>query len=205
MPSPSLREPDPGRPVTMQLHPPPRFTSSQPSCRPSDFSTVPQTPVQTVENNSVLQNPIPPHPYQSSAKPHFPRQTPTNPHPDSAALWEPCIPRYPTHPLQPSFPLALNSTARFSKTHPMPNPAPVAISRQISTFPATTGTTAGTNNSFLLLNSHPYPFLRVVLLSKAKDLFSVSCITLTTVRVPHPWHSFTVPRVGSSNYPHFPQ
>jgi hypothetical protein len=60
----------------------------------------------------------------------------------------------PNPPLQPRFPLPLNSTAKFSKKHPYLNLAPVAVYLPISTFPTPTVTTAGLNISLFI--SFPY-------------------------------------------------
>jgi len=126
--------------------------------RPRDvfthFSSTLPNPVQTVETQIPAQNPLHRNPHQSSRNSTFPRVEPTNPHPQIAGLCEPCIPQYPNPPLQPRFPLPLNSTAKFSKTHPYLNLAPVAVSLPISTFPPATVTTAGLNNSLFI--SFPY-------------------------------------------------
>jgi len=110
--------------------------------------------VQTVETKLPAQNPPHRNPHQSSRGSIFPRVEPTNPHPKIAALCEPCILRYSNPPLQPLFPLPLNSTAKFSKNHPHRNPASIMISLSISTFPPATVTTAGLNNSLFI--SFPY-------------------------------------------------
>jgi len=64
-------------------------------------------------------------------------------------------PPVPNSPQLPTFPLALNSTAFFSKTHPIPNSSRTKKISHISTFPAATVTTAGLYIS--LFNSFPIP------------------------------------------------
>ena len=120
--------------------------------------------MQTVDRCATLQIPPPLHPHQSCTKLHSPLSRPTNPHAFSASMWEPCNPRYAIHPCFPTFPLALNSTARFSKTRTHYNPKSHNRIRRISTFPATTGTTAGLHNSFF--KAFPYSVASIVLLPR---------------------------------------
>ena len=119
------------------------------------FSTVRHTPVQTVDTHSPLQIHPTPTPHLARPKPTFPLPKPANPQPQSAPLWEPCKHSPLTQPPKSSFPLALKSTARISKTSPMPNSNPEHHIRSISTFPSPTGTTAGLMSSFLLRFTKP--------------------------------------------------
>jgi hypothetical protein len=84
----------------------------------------------------------------TKAQTNFSTQYPSNPQPNQRQLWKPCIPRYPIHPSKPTSPLALKSTAPFSKNHPSRNPNIPKTLHSISTFPPTTVTTTGINNPF---------------------------------------------------------
>jgi len=129
--------------------------AQRPLVQQARFSYPADASVQTVETRIALQNPPSPNPHQSSPKRNFPPSRPINPHAQIASQCKPCKHRYPTHPLKSTFPLPLNSTAGFSKTHPHLNPASTTVSLPISTFPTPTVTTAASNNSFFC--TFPYP------------------------------------------------